>query len=207
MGKDRRINIRIGEELDAWLSEDAARRGLDTASYARMILYERMNSVGAPMMVAPAGLADESVAPGEVVYERHAMAEGAESTEAADVDAVVAARLQEAEASGGAAPLPREATDADRLPNVRPLNRNGGLPPVVRVLAPGDVNGPGASPMWTWLKVASGDTSDTGDNFGKFLVSRDGREAGRFCAPLRPALLVRALLVLAHRCQSQTSLT
>ena len=66
-----------------------------------------------------------------------------------------------------------------------------GLPPVVRILATSDVNGPNSHPMWTWLKVASGDTSDTGDNFGKFLVSRDGRDCGRFCAPLRPAFLVR----------------
>ena len=100
-----------------------------------------------------------------------------------------------------AAATPAQAGAAPRLP-LTPKHlvahaAEAGLPPVVRVLAPGDVNGPGAHPMWTWLKVASGDTSDTGDNFGKYLVSRDGREAGRFCAPLRPALLVRALLVVA----------
>ena len=38
--------------------------------------------------------------------------------------------------------------------------------PAVRVLAPADVNGPDAHPVWTFLKAAYGDTSDIGWNFG-----------------------------------------
>lgn len=38
--------------------------------------------------------------------------------------------------------------------------------PEVRVLAPADVNGPEAHPVWTFLKAAYGDTSDIGWNFG-----------------------------------------
>ena len=111
--------------------------------------------------------------------------------------------------------------------------------PEVRVLAPADVNGPDAHPVWTFLKAAYGDTSDIGWNFGcapttalkphnrareraaraarprqrpsradphyecppltrapaairsKFVVARNGDVVGRYCPPLRPALLVR----------------
>jgi glutathione peroxidase-family protein len=79
---------------------------------------------------------------------------------------------------------------------VQHATEHGMDPHTVRVLAKGDCNGPNSHPMWTWLKVASGDTSDTGDNFGKFLVARDGRGCGRFCAPLRPALLEPAIVRL-----------
>jgi glutathione peroxidase len=63
--------------------------------------------------------------------------------------------------------------------------------PALRVLARADVNGARASPVWTYLKAAYGDTSDIGWNFGKFVVARDGNVVGRYCPPLRPALLVR----------------
>ena len=113
--------------------------------------------------------------------------------------------------------------------------------PEVRVLAPADVNGPDAHPVWTFLKAAYGDTSDIGWNFGcaptpavkphnreraraahaarrpgrstragphserprltrapaatrrKFVVARNGDVVGRYCPPLRPALLVRGV--------------
>ncbi len=78
--------------------------------------------------------------------------------------------------------------------------QHGLLPPAVRVLSKADVNGPKAHPVWTYLKCAYGDTSDIGANFGKFLVARDGRVHGRYCPPLRPALLVRAACLRAYAC-------
>lgn len=65
--------------------------------------------------------------------------------------------------------------------------------PALRVLARADVNGARASPVWTYLKAAYGDTSDIGWNFGKFVVARDGNVVGRYCPPLRPALLAAAI--------------
>lgn len=57
---------------------------------------------------------------------------------------------------------------------VRALCASYGLhAPAVRVLAPGDVNGAAAHPVWTFLKAAYGDTSDIGWNFGC-----DARTAG-----------------------------
>ncbi len=63
--------------------------------------------------------------------------------------------------------------------------------PALCILSRGDVNGPNAHPVWTYLKAAYGDTSDIGWNFGKFIVGRDGGVHSRVSPPLRIALLVR----------------
>lgn len=52
-----------------------------------------------------------------------------------------------------------------------------------------DVNGPKASPIYTFLKEGSGDTSDIGWNFEKFLVKKDGTVAGRFSSRTASASL------------------
>lgn len=49
-----------------------------------------------------------------------------------------------------------------------------------------DVNGANASPVYQYLKVASGDTSDIGWNFGKFLVRPDGTVFGRYAPTTSP---------------------
>ncbi|KAG2489497.1 hypothetical protein HYH03_011950 [Edaphochlamys debaryana] len=49
-----------------------------------------------------------------------------------------------------------------------------------------DVNGGGMSPVYAYLKSASGDTSDIGWNFGKFLVRPDGTVAGRYAPTTGP---------------------
>ncbi|KAL3139350.1 hypothetical protein ABBQ38_003685 [Trebouxia sp. C0009 RCD-2024] len=43
-----------------------------------------------------------------------------------------------------------------------------------------DVNGPKASPVYAFLKEASGDTSPIPWNFAKFLVRKDGTVFGRY---------------------------
>ena len=75
----------------------------------------------------------------------------------------------------------------------RTLATHGVGGPALRVLRQADVNGPDAHPVWTFLKAAYGDTSDIGWNFGKFIVARDGNVVGRYCPPLRPALLTAAI--------------
>lgn len=52
------------------------------------------------------------------------------------------------------------------------------------------VNGSGASPVFQFLKVASGDTGPIGWNFAKFLVRKDGTVYGRFGVRMLPSELV-----------------
>lgn len=64
-----------------------------------------------------------------------------------------------------------------------------------------DVNGPGAHPLWTWLREEKGGV--LGDeikwNFTKFLVGRDGRVIRRFAPRTSPAQLAGGIeSALAH---------
>lgn len=44
-----------------------------------------------------------------------------------------------------------------------------------------DVNGPNSSPVFSWLKMASGDKADCRWNFAcKFLVDKEGQVVGRY---------------------------
>uniref|UniRef100_A0A061S317 Glutathione peroxidase n=1 Tax=Tetraselmis sp. GSL018 TaxID=582737 RepID=A0A061S317_9CHLO len=52
-----------------------------------------------------------------------------------------------------------------------------------------DVNGPGAHPVYRWLKEQSGDTSDLDWNFAKFLVRPDGSVYGRYSSAFFPNAL------------------
>ena len=64
-----------------------------------------------------------------------------------------------------------------------------------------DVNGPGAHPLWSWLRGERGGIM--GDaikwNFTKFLVGRDGRVIRRFAPKTSPAQLAGSIeSALAH---------
>jgi glutathione peroxidase len=76
--------------------------------------------------------------------------------------------------------------------------QHGLLPPVVRLLAKGDVNGPRAHAVWTWMKVSFRDTSDIGGNFGKWLIRSDGSVYGRYTPLLRPHMLQPAISLLVE---------
>lgn len=52
-----------------------------------------------------------------------------------------------------------------------------------------EVNGPGESPLYTWLKQA--EPGDVEWNFAKFLVGRDGQVVARFSPDTQPADLAR----------------
>lgn len=54
-----------------------------------------------------------------------------------------------------------------------------------------DVNGPGESPLYTWLKAAH--PGDVEWNFAKFLVGRDGQVAQRFAPDDLPEAIVPAI--------------
>lgn len=52
-----------------------------------------------------------------------------------------------------------------------------------------EVNGPGAAPLYQWLKEAqpgSGDSSDIVWNFTKFLVDKDGNAVARYEPQVTP---------------------
>ena len=54
-----------------------------------------------------------------------------------------------------------------------------------------DVNGPGESPLYTWLKAKF--PGDIEWNFGKFLVGRDGQVSQRFAPDTVPEALIPAI--------------
>ncbi|MEX5270823.1 glutathione peroxidase [Kocuria sabuli] len=58
-----------------------------------------------------------------------------------------------------------------------------------------DVNGPGAHPLWSWLREERGGImgDDIKWNFTKFLVGRDGRVIRRFAPKTSPAQLAGSI--------------
>lgn len=54
-----------------------------------------------------------------------------------------------------------------------------------------DVNGPGESPLYTWLKAAH--PGDIEWNFAKFLIGRDGQVAQRFAPDVVPEAIIPAI--------------
>jgi glutathione peroxidase len=64
------------------------------------------------------------------------------------------------------------------------------------IFAKVEVNGPGADPLWAWLKREKGGGllgSSIKWNFTKFLVGRDGRVAGRYPPARKPEALSSAV--------------
>ncbi len=57
-----------------------------------------------------------------------------------------------------------------------------------------EVNGPGESPLYTWLKADH--PGDIEWNFGKFLIGRDGAVAARFAPTVPPEDLTAAIEAL-----------
>lgn len=87
----KRIVTRLGDDLAAWIHEQAEFNGLDDAGFVRMVLTQRMNGLASVAAVVPAAMpAQHQVASND----------GHEGDDEPDVDAVVAERLNEAERSG-----------------------------------------------------------------------------------------------------------
>ncbi len=64
------------------------------------------------------------------------------------------------------------------------------------VMAKIDVNGPGAAPLYDWLKAEVPGIFGTKKikwNFTKFLIGRDGKVAGRFAPTAKPESLESAI--------------
>lgn len=122
MSKDARLTIRIGTDLDEWLNQEAAQRGLDKAAVARMMLYERKN--GAPVAEANGSQTQPVYAPPVVVTPLEQLAPAASldggefepmppaayepPAEPVDVDALVDQQFAEADAQGLTAAKPEE---------------------------------------------------------------------------------------------------
>ncbi len=51
------------------------------------------------------------------------------------------------------------------------------------------MNGPAASPVYTFLKASAGQPADVEWNFGKFLVGADGKVLKRYAPTVPPAKL------------------
>ncbi|PRW60284.1 glutathione peroxidase [Chlorella sorokiniana] len=72
-------------------------------------------------------------------------------------------------------------------------------------MAKADVNGRRSSPLVSYLKKASGDTSPLPWNYTKFLVGRDGRVYGRYLPKTRPAELEPSIRRLLAQGEDQGS--
>ena len=59
-----------------------------------------------------------------------------------------------------------------------------------------EVNGPGTSPVYAFLKASSGDPSDVEWNFGKFLLDGSGKVVKRYPPDLPPKALVKDIEAL-----------
>ena len=59
-----------------------------------------------------------------------------------------------------------------------------------------EVNGPGMSPVYAFLKASSGDTSDVEWNFGKFLLDGSGKVVKRYPPDVPPKALVKDIEAL-----------
>lgn len=93
----------------------------------------------------------------------------------------------------------RQFTDAQRSDaEILQACRDRGV--TFPVFAPGDVNGPGAAPVWRWLRAqVPGPVGERiTHNFTQFLVGRDGSVLARYeptTPPDRIALEVHSILV------------
>ena len=56
-----------------------------------------------------------------------------------------------------------------------------------------EVNGPGASDLYTWLKSQQGDGADITWNFEKFLVDREGNVVKRYGPQVTPEQIAEDL--------------
>lgn len=111
MSKDARLTIRITSELDAWLTSEGERRGLDKAAFARMVLFERKNGADVPlpsrMPGSDPGIPPEPVERDFLNVASSPPAENVTQPEdfqpdapAIDVDQLVSGALSDAEAQG-----------------------------------------------------------------------------------------------------------
>lgn len=93
--KATRLTIRLGEDVRAWLKAEGAKRGLDEAAFARMVLYERMNGQNYDLLAVRPSL----VAPGLRTTERAHLARypGERSDEGAPVYTSAPSEIQSEE--------------------------------------------------------------------------------------------------------------
>lgn len=124
MPKDCRVVIRLSAEDDAWLATESERIGCDKSTFVRMLIKR---AIGGPPTLPNVSLpADFNPQPGSLTYADYASSVisddigSAESTvepvEAIDPDAILAARLAEADGK-------LEAEAQDHGPPAIPMRR------------------------------------------------------------------------------------
>lgn len=95
MSKESRLTIRLTDDLDAWLAAQAALNGLDKAAFARMLMFRAMNGQAEADVMARHPLMAATHQAVEPID-----AQGDEVETDVDIEALVATKVQEAEASG-----------------------------------------------------------------------------------------------------------
>ena len=86
----------------------------------------------------------------------------------------------------------QEPGGADEIAQFCKVNFGVSFPLMAKV----EVNGPGASPLWDWLKGAARGIFGTRRvkwNFTKFLIGRDGRVVRRFGPSVKPEAIAGAI--------------
>jgi glutathione peroxidase len=86
----------------------------------------------------------------------------------------------------------QEPGDADEIASFCSLTYEVSFPMMSKV----EVNGPGADPLWTWLKHEKKGLFGSEAikwNFTKFLIGRDGEVLGRFAPTTTPQALESAI--------------
>jgi len=89
----------------------------------------------------------------------------------------------------------QEPGNADEIAQFCQVNFGVSFPLMAKV----EVNGPGAPPLWTWLKGAARGIFGTRKvkwNFTKFLIGRDGRVVRRFAPSVKPEKIAAAVEAL-----------
>jgi glutathione peroxidase len=89
----------------------------------------------------------------------------------------------------------QEPGDADEIAQFCSLNYGVTFPLMAKI----EVNGPGETPLYRWLKRAAPGLFGTGRikwNFTKFLIDRSGKPVRRFAPTAKPAALRSAIEAL-----------
>lgn len=118
--KDKRITIRLPDDLHAWVEEQAEANGLDSAAFVRMRLKQLQARGSQNLMMAPmvAETEPEAILPDRMTY-----APAGEGENAPNPDDLVRQALATAEATGAAQPQQPEDEYPEFGGSVRPVSQ------------------------------------------------------------------------------------
>lgn len=110
MSKDIRLVVRLSEELLAWYNAEAVKIEMPTAAYVRMVLAERKNAAVSRQFPQSVTIIPETFSPNGDDLKGFSTVSAVGEDRAfvpadIDLDALVAAQVQTAEANGATAPM------------------------------------------------------------------------------------------------------